>query len=577
MRRPSWSTLLCVICVGFASFVASVLVSETSDAAPADQQLVWLRAKTSEQVQRWVDTGLDVWEVDGDRVLAQVTQVQLADLTTQVASFEPAPQWGMPAFPACYRTYSDLAVFFHTMQGQYPNLFQLYDIGDSWETIRGTAERDIYVVRLSNHDIRANKPKLLILAEHHAREIITVEVGLMFIEDLLLNYDRDPQIRWLLDNREVWILPMTNPDGYERVAQLADWRKNTDRPQMCPGGQAPNSYGVDLNRNYGFQWGLDVGSSPEPCNLTYRGSAPFSEPETQAVRDLVEQERFDLLLSLHAYGNSILYPWGHTYEPAPDAEDLHQIAYRMAQESGYEAMQTWGIGYLGSGDTTDWAYGQLGIPSFTFEIGGLEDGGFWPECSKRQDLYDEVRGALLYAARITDDPYERSKGPDVRRFALEAGQELIINAQADDRWNGDDAISQIELFFDRLGEPGTGIQGVPADGEFNSSREWGVFRLELSAVPPGLDQVFLRARDSKGHWGPPLIATVSWPAIDAPTATPTATPPSHGPTPIPSPTSRPPGLTPIAPTMVPATPTPPAKQVPVQPRQVVFLPFVSTN
>ncbi len=577
MQRASWSALFGIMCIGVTLAVTSVIYSETTDAAPPERRLVWLHAKTSKQIQQWVDGGLDVWQVDGDRVLAQVTQEQLASLKEYELDFEPAPQLGMPVFPACYRTYSDLPLFFHEMQAQYPNLFQLYDVGDTWEKVHGTANRDIFVARLTNYDIRTDKPKLFITAEHHAREIITVEVALQFIEDLLKNYGQDPQVRWLLDNREVWVMPMTNPDGYEWVAQLADWRKNTDRPQLCPNGAPPNSYGVDLNRNYGYQWGLDVGSSPEPCMLTYRGHAPFSEPETQAVRDLVQQTHFDLLLSLHSYGDVILYPWGYTYQPAPDADGLYRIANRMAETAGYAAMQSWGVGYLSSGDTTDWAYGELGIPSFTMEIGGMEDGFFWPDCTKRQELYDEVRDALIYGAVIADAPYERANGPDIRRLAVENDGQMVINAQADDMWNGEDTIAGIELFFDTLGEPGTGLRALPADGEFNTAREWGVFRLDPSDAPAGASLALVRARDEKGHWGPPRAAFLSPPASGDSQATPTATVPPRGLTPSPSLTPHPPDLTPIAPTPTPVMsgPTPvPTQDQPWHLTQTAYLPLV---
>ncbi|MFQ5856417.1 MAG: M14 family metallopeptidase [Anaerolineae bacterium] len=574
MRPPSWTALFCIVCFGVILSLTPTFYGGTSNAASPEQRLVWLRAKTSQQVQQWVDGGLDVWQVEGDRVLAQVSQNQLGRLKAHAVDFQPAPLWGTPAFPACYRKYSDLVVFFHQMQADYPNLFRLFDVGDSWETAHGLANRNIYAARLTNHNIRTEKPKLFVTAEHHAREIITSEAALMFIEDLLLKYAQDPQIRWLLDNREIWVMPMTNPDGHERAVQLADWRKNTNRPELCPNGQPPFSYGVDLNRNYGYQWGLDIGSSSEPCNLTYRGSAPFSEPETQAIRDVVQQERFDLLLSLHAYGDAILYPWGYTDQPAPDAENLRRIADRLAQASGYEAMQSWGIGYLSSGDTTDWTYGELGIPSFTVEIGGIEDGAFWPDCTKRQELFDEVRDALVYAAMIADAPYERANGPDVRQLTWGTGEEIILRAQADDTWNGGEGIAQIELFFDTLGEPGTGIQAVPADGEFNAAREWGLFQLEPSDVPPGATLMILCARDARGHWGPPKVAAVPWSAQPTPTITPTATLPPHGPTPTPTPPTMTPPATPTA-TPVPPSPTPtPTKQTPWRPTNFVYFPLI---
>ena len=568
--------LLCTLCIAVSLLVKWQMGGRELLAASPEGRLVWLPFKSPAEVQAWVDQGFDVWHVEDQRALVRLSPAQFSRLQEQQVSYAPAPNFGTPAFPACYRRYPDMLVFFREMQARYPNLFRLYDVGDSWETTQGEADRDIYVARLTNVQTPGDKPRLFLAAAHHAREIVTTEVALMFIEDLLANYDRDPQIRWLLDKREIWVMPMVNPDGRARAANLENWRKNTNQDQPCANGQPPNSDGVDLNRNYGYQWGLDIGSSSNPCNLTYRGSAPFSEPETRAVRDLMTQQRFDIFISLHAYGNTIMYPWGYTYHPAPDTENLHRVANRMAQEAGYSPMQSFGIGYLSSGDATDWAYGELGIPSFTFELGGIEDGAFWPSCAKRRAIYDEVRDSLVYAAVVADDPYQRANGPDIRQLAwrMEADEGMAVNAQASDMWNGGDVIEQMELFFDELGEPGQGVQATPADMAFNSAREWGVFRFAPAEVPADASLMYVRARDSQGYWGPPKIVALRWPPTDRVDPTLTPVPPTATPVP-PTATPVPPTATPTpTPTLIPPTPIP---EPPQHSDHVVYLPFLSVR
>jgi hypothetical protein len=351
-------------------------------------------------------------------------------------------------------------------------------VGDSWETENGQAQRDLFVARVTSLRGPAEKPKLLVVAELHPREIITPEVALDFIDELLVGYGNDATVTALLDRVEVWVMPMANPDGHARAVALESWRKNTRPTAACTYGTPPNSYGVDLNRNFGYQWGLQPGSSAEPCSAEYRGEAPFSEPEARVIRNLVESQKLGMVVSLHSYGDVILYPYAYTMEPAPHDIELAALAQRMAAESGYTAMQAPHLGYTASGDLADWVYGEKGILAFTIEIGSTGDGLFWPGCDVKGQLYQEVKPALMYAAQAAAGPMEAAGGPEARQVVVQAGQtEVGIRAQVTDRLTGGDRISRAEMFVEEVGGPGSGVALEPMDGTYDSDNEWAWGRL----------------------------------------------------------------------------------------------------
>lgn len=494
----------------FVLLFAFLLSATLLQASSPEYKLVRLHFKDQSQLQAWIDSGLDVWQVDSKITLASVTKHQLLALKAESFDLEFVPELARATFPACYRTYNDMLNFFQELKIQYPTLFQLNDVGDSWEKQHGLGDRDLYAVRLTSSRESERKPKVFLIAEHHAREIITPEIAMGFIDDLLKNYGQDPTVTWLLDNREVWVMPMANPDGYARATQAENWRKNTKLTATCERGTPPNSYGVDLNRNYGYEWGLPVGSSSEPCNLTYRGNAPFSEPETRAIRDLVRGQDFNVLVSLHSYGDLILYPWAHKLEPAPDVDSLSALATRMAVGTGYAAMQATDVGYLSSGDTADWSYGTLNIPSFTIEVGGMEDGFFWPACDVKGQLYQEIRPALMYAAMAAEHPYRVAGGPEAHQITVEVDEpEITVRAQVSDRWTGGDRIESVELFVDALGAPGTGIPFSSADGECNSEEEWMIAELDERIFVQFAGRrvpILVVAQDDTGKRGVPAVA-----------------------------------------------------------------------
>lgn len=495
--------------VGLVMLFLILATSSPLQTASPEYQLVRLEFKHRSQLQKWVNSGLDVWHVEDQTALVAVSANQLLALESKGLAPQFVPRPAVASFPACYRTYDEMLDLVNVWKSQYPDLFHWHDVGDTWEKKQGQADHDLYVARLTSLRGPDDKPKLFIVAEHHARELITPETALYFIDDLLRNYGDDATITWLLDSREIWVMPMANPDGYTKAAQAENWRKNTHETDTCLRGAPPNSYGVDLNRNYGHEWGNDDGSSNDPCNLTYRGDAPFSEPETRALRDLIQAENFDLLISLHSWGDEVLFPWAYTWRPAPDAERLNALATRMVALNGYTAKQASGTGYLASGDTADWSYGELGIPSFTFEIGGMEDGFFWPPCDIKEQLYQEVRPALIYAALAADRPYQVAGGPEAHQLQLNVADSISIRAQVSDVWTGRDMIESAELFLGALADPGDGIALMPGDGECNYPSEWMAAELESSDYARFLGRripIFVVAKDSTGQRGVPAVA-----------------------------------------------------------------------
>ncbi len=165
------------------------------------------------------------------------------------------------------------------------------------------------------------------------------------------------------------------------------WRKKNRRDN------GDGTFGVDLNRNYGYMWGINnSGSSPYPSDETYRGTEAFSEPEAQAMKAFCEDHEFKIALNYHSYSNLLLAPWGYSTEPSPDNEVLLAYGAIMTQENNY----TYGPGsttiYPTNGGSDDWMYGEQDskpmILAYTPEVGTSSD-GFWPAYSRIIPLCQE--------------------------------------------------------------------------------------------------------------------------------------------------------------------------------------------
>jgi len=174
----------------------------------------------------------------------------------------------------------------------------------------------------------------------------------------------------------------TDPDGGGL------WRKN----RAVENGQV---VGVDLNRNYGFEWAFDnQGSSPNPNSEIYRGQAPFSEPETQTIRDFCNDHQFRICMNYHTFGNVLIYPFGFNDEETPDQPSYEAFTQAMTVENDFPAgtgLET--VGAVANGDADDWMYGEINskprILSMTPEV-GPGTFGFWPPASAIDNLNKSV-------------------------------------------------------------------------------------------------------------------------------------------------------------------------------------------
>ena len=278
-----------------------------------------------------------------------------------------------------YLTYDELLATLDEMVALYPNLITSKTQIGNILTHEG---RPIYWLRLSdNPNMDEAEPEVLYTALHHAREPNSLSQMVFYLWYLLENYDSDPEVKYLVDNTAMYFIPCINPDGYIHNENLDPnggglWRKN----KYSENGQL---IGVDLNRNYGYEWGIDDnGSSPNPNSNVYRGTAPFSEPENQAVRDFCNEHQFKITLNYHSYGNLLIYPWGYSDQITDEHDTFQALADAMTRENDFFAgTGTQTVGYAVNGNSDDWMYGETdskpAIYSMTPEIG---DGnfGFWP-------------------------------------------------------------------------------------------------------------------------------------------------------------------------------------------------------
>jgi len=309
-----------------------------------------------------------------------------------------------------YHTYAEMETAMLNLESSYPALAKVSVIGTSIEG------RSIYSLKISdNVALDEDEPEVLIMGNHHAREIMTVEIPLKLAEYLLGNYAGDPSVKNLVDNREIFIVPSVNPDGHVYVelnhtgAWWTWWRKNRR-------DNGDNTFGVDLNRNYGYLWGYDdFGSSPSTSSEVYRGTSAFSEPETQAVSSFAQGRSFVMALSYHSYGEMLLYPWGYNYSYTSDHELFLALGDTLAYSNGYNAGNSaMGAIYTTNGDTDDWEYGDSTTKNsffgFTPEVNSDAEGGFAPPDTLIQPTFDFLLPMNMKFLELADNP-ARILGP----------------------------------------------------------------------------------------------------------------------------------------------------------------------
>lgn len=300
-----------------------------------------------------------------------------------------------------YYTLTEIYNKIEELLNNYPHLVgDLQILGESHEG------REIVSFKVSvNPNLDEDEPEVLYTALHHAREPESMMQMFYFIQYLIDNYETNDEVNYLLNNRALYFIPVVNPDGYRHNENIRPdgggmWRKNRSV-------NGNNTFGVDLNRNYGpyEYWNApNGGSSTNPSSDTYRGVEPFSEPELVAIKDFLNNRKIRACLNYHTYSNLLIFPYGAIQTESPDSNIFREFTDDMVTKNNYLAgtdMQT--VNYSTRGNSDDYMYdgepGRDKIFAMTPEVGGFDD-GFWPPEHRIIPLAEENLYPNLYYANI---------------------------------------------------------------------------------------------------------------------------------------------------------------------------------
>lgn len=395
---------------GLILLAAAVFAAQTpmwvrvyyADAASAERDIIsnGMDVVSGSAAEKYYDILAPADVVSGLQEKGYRVEVLAADANELLAALPP--DLGL------YHTYAETLTELQSYAATYPSICTLTDIGNTWEN------RDLWCLKISdNPGTSENEPKLYVCGNHHARELMTVEIPLHFIKTLLEGYATNTDYQFYINNYEMYFIPMVNPDGHVYVEGHSSgsasywWRKNR---RVNSGG----SYGVDLNRNYSYKWGYDnSGSSGTPSSDTYRGPSAFSEPETDAIRDLMVGVEFDYGLDYHSYGEYILIPYHYdtvTNAPNPERPFFMSCAGGMNGTLGNRytmgtAIET--VGYRVNGGAVDYAYGETTEkPKFylwSFEVNTYAQGGFAPPDTLIASTVAEQLGPFMWLLEYMRD------------------------------------------------------------------------------------------------------------------------------------------------------------------------------
>ena len=284
-------------------------------------------------------------------------------------------------------TWEELNQRFDELKNIYSNIIsEKYIIGQSIEG------NNIWAFKLSDNPSEdENEPEVLYTGLTHAREPLSMMNLFYFVQNLCEAYveENDPEAVYLINERELWFIPVVNPDGYlynELIAPSGGGLHRKNRKDTGCGNSTQR--GVDLNRNFSYNWGAsDYYSSPDPCYNTYVGEEAFSEPETRAVRDFINERNFVNVLHYHSYGNMYIHPFGDSSLPnEPDLTIFRELAEEMASHNNFEyGTGSEMVGYTVNGDAADWSYVENGIIAYVPEVGPAGQ-SFWPSSNQVEPI-----------------------------------------------------------------------------------------------------------------------------------------------------------------------------------------------
>jgi carboxypeptidase T len=364
-----------------------------------------------------------------------------------------------------YMDYDRMAEHLESIVKAHSGIASLSSIGKTYEG------RDLWCVKVSDRPSEEDdggeeyEPNVLLVGAHHGNEWISYEVPLYVLSFLLENYGgsdyNGSMATNIVEGRETYIIPMLNADGVQYSFDSGSgFRKNREPNYLSDfsptGGDGPQirptSYGVDINRNYGWMWHLAQGSNAlNQGGSSYRGapdnsdddgdatvpidwrpgytepgpedgvdedpwdgidndgdgevdedpSGGFTAAEAQALRALGDEVSFEALITYHSFSELVLWPWGYTSDPCPDDDLFETLGVRLAEMNGYEPMQGYDL-YMTSGEMTDWFYAAYGTLAYTFEIGQTY-------APPEEEIVDECARNIessMYLCHAAENPYE---------------------------------------------------------------------------------------------------------------------------------------------------------------------------
>jgi hypothetical protein len=356
------------------------------------------------------------------------TDQEMKDLGREMKKKYRTGGFGFGSMAGFY-TFNEVVAELDSMRMLYPNLITAkFSIGTTFEG------RTIWAAKISdNPDVNEEEPAILLNSLTHPNEPQSMMTVVYFMYYLLENYGSDPEITHLIDNREFYFVPVICADGYEYIRQNEPngrmWRKNRkDNGNGC--------FGVNGNMNYGYMWGYnDIGSSPDPCSDKYRGSGPFSESETQAIRDLCIEHNFIFSNNYHSYGNVVFPPWAYNLTQTVDSSVFNNLIRLGTQLNHYDlGTPDWpGIPQV-NGESADWMYGdQISKPKIfavDTEVGNAVDGQ-WPPPERIFPLAQEnvyLNKVLAWGPGVIDNPPNINEGSLYSSYCAPSVDSIRITA-----------------------------------------------------------------------------------------------------------------------------------------------------
>ena len=292
---------------------------------------------------------------------------------------------GNRALDSRFFTWAEINQKLLDLGSQYPSLARRQELNTMLGTAQTHEGRSTFSLVISdNPQVAEDEQNVLFVGNHHSREIATPAHMIALAEHLLSNYGVDPEITAWIDQYQIWITPTWNPDGLEHVWNVDEWWRKNRRNN---GGGV---YGVDLNRNYLFDWANCGSYSTSPSSNVYCGPSPGSEPETQTMLVFARQMNFVKVIDVHQSGQEVLYPYACGNMATAVQSRVWEARDNLAAAANYSDRYA-----SAGGEHFEWEFNEIGALSFLIEL----DTTFFPSWTQSQAEINRVIPLYLQMLR----------------------------------------------------------------------------------------------------------------------------------------------------------------------------------